>query len=97
MSHKSMKTIKKAPRNDLQAEWRAASLWGARMGYLRVYSESAKADVYREWLMMLSRCYNAEDPGYPFEGARGVRVCDRWNPAKGGSFEKFQNDLPLRF
>lgn len=30
---------------------------------------------------------------YQRYGARGVRVCDRWNPIEGGSFANFYKDL----
>jgi hypothetical protein len=27
---------------------------------------------------MISRCYDPQDPGYPYYGGRGIKVCDRW-------------------
>jgi len=37
---------------------------------------------------MLNRCRNKNDPKYKFYGARGIKVCDRWN-----SFENFYADM----
>lgn len=47
---------------------------------------------YVAWANMLSRCR----PGRPDSARyydRGVRVCDRWDPRKGGSFELFLTDM----
>jgi hypothetical protein len=42
---------------------------------------------------MLQRCYWPKQVGYKYYGGRGVEVCDRWNPAKGGSFANFLADM----
>lgn len=34
---------------------------------------------YRIWHSMRQRCSNPRDKGYPYWGARGITVCDRWN------------------
>jgi len=44
---------------------------------------------YRSWLAMLHRCYNPAVPGFPFYGAKGVTVCDRWRE----SFANFLEDM----
>lgn len=49
--------------------------------------------IYRA---MISRCYNKLNPAYENYGGRGVTVCDRWNPLRGGSFENFINDVGRR-
>jgi hypothetical protein len=51
---------------------------------------------YRSWRSMLHRCRNVNAPNYPQYGGKGVTVCDRWNPDKGGSFENFLEDLGER-
>lgn len=48
---------------------------------------------YISWNAMLSRCYNPKNNRYYRYGARGISVCNRWNPAKGGSFENFLADM----
>lgn len=45
------------------------------------------------WDNMLQRCYNPKNCNYKRYGARGITVCDRWNPKAGGSFENFLADL----
>lgn len=45
--------------------------------------------VYRAWRNMLDRCKNKCNTSYERYGARGVHVCDEWDPDKGGSFEAF--------
>jgi hypothetical protein len=49
--------------------------------------------IYRSWTSMLGRCRDKDDPYY---GGRGITVCDRWNPDKGGSFENFLADMGER-
>lgn len=34
--------------------------------------------LYRIWLQMKNRCYNAKTSRYPDYGGRGIRVCDEW-------------------
>jgi hypothetical protein len=52
--------------------------------------------TYASWRSMLTRCFNSENNTYRFYGAKGITICDRWNPAKGGSFENFLEDLGFR-
>lgn len=44
------------------------------------------------WCAMRQRCYNPRNKGYPYYGARGIRVCDRWLE----SFENFYADMGPR-
>lgn len=46
---------------------------------------------YRTWCAMRSRCNNAKIKHYAYYGARGIRVCDRWN-----SFVNFYLDMGAR-
>jgi len=48
---------------------------------------------YRAWEGLLQRCFNSNDSHYSGYGGRGITVCDRWNPEKGGSFQNFFADL----
>lgn len=54
-----------------------------------------KTPTYRSWRSMLIRCHNQSSVSFPNYGGRGVRVCDRWNPQAGGSFENFYVDQRL--
>lgn len=61
---------------------------------------------YRCWLKMRSRCTNPSDKSYNNYGARGIRVCDRWEifitfyadmkdrPRNKTSIERIDNDGP---
>lgn len=45
---------------------------------------------------MLQRCRNSNLPAWKNYGGRGITVCDRWDPAKGGSFDSFLADMGER-
>lgn len=34
--------------------------------------------LYAVWRTMINRCHNPKNKGYRFYGARGIRVCERW-------------------
>lgn len=51
---------------------------------------------HKVWAGMLERCYRRNSRDYPRYGGRGVTVCDRWNPAMGGSFQNFLEDVGPR-
>lgn len=67
--------------------------WARSEGHITGFPASHKAREFAQWVMMLSRCYNPVDLGYENEGGRGVKVCDEWNPARGGSFDNFYRDM----
>ena len=48
------------------------------------------------WKNMLQRCNNPNATNYKDYGGRGVTVCDRWDPTKGGSYENFISDMGYR-
>lgn len=50
---------------------------------------------YIAWRNMLARCKPGRHDACNYF-LRGVSVCDRWNPASGGSFENFLNDMGKR-
>ena len=52
----------------------------------------SKTPTYESWARMLSRC-NAQpgDRRWPFYGARGITVCERWK-----LFENFLADMGIR-
>lgn len=47
---------------------------------------------YSIWQMMKQRCRNPKNKRYPFYGARGISVCDRWEAA----FINFYDDMGNR-
>ena len=48
-------------------------------------------DGYTSWTNMRARCNNPTSDRYPFYGARGIRVCKRWD-----SFKSFMEDMGPR-
>lgn len=65
-------------------------------GHRRRSSDGKRSPTYQSWKSMIERCYLTTKDSYPNYGGRGVRVCDRWNPAAGGSFENFLKDMGPR-
>lgn len=51
---------------------------------------------YSVWNSMVSRCERYTSEAYKDYGGRGVSVCSRWSPTKGGSFENFLEDMGER-
>ena len=51
----------------------------------------ARKPLYNIWNLMQQRCYNKDNPGYEFYGARGIVVCDRWH-----TYEAFVEDMSPR-
>ena len=54
----------------------------------------SKHPLYPVWKTMNQRCRNKNTRHWEYYGARGINICDRWNPAAGGSFENFIKDMP---
>ena len=52
-----------------------------------------KSPEYQSWKAMLKRCKNPNHRSYHQYGGRGVKVCDRWDPAKDGGFNNFLVDM----
>lgn len=60
--------------------------------------------TYSSWSSMMTRCKNQKSKSYANYGARGIKVCERWNlfenflqdmgekPKKGMSIERINND-----
>lgn len=46
------------------------------------------SSIYRTWRAMIDRCHKPNDVNYPHYGARGIRVCDRWQ-----NFVNFLEDM----
>ncbi len=45
---------------------------------------------YNSWAGMRNRCNNKKNGKYPIYGARGIKVCERWN-----DFNNFINDMGM--
>lgn len=56
----------------------------------------SRTPTYKSWVSMLWRCRDPRDASYPRYGGRGITVCDRWDPRKGGSFLNFLADMGKR-
>jgi len=54
-----------------------------------------KHPLYRTYQGIKSRCYLKTSPAYPYYGARGITVCDRWRDPKTG-FKAFVEDMGSR-
>lgn len=53
----------------------------------------SKTRTYQIHEGMLRRCNCPQQAGYENYGGRGIKVCERWNPLLGGSFENFYEDM----
>lgn len=47
--------------------------------------------TYSAWIAMRRRCYGIQTKSYPYYGARGIKVCERWD-----DFENFRLDMGER-
>lgn len=65
----------------------------------------SRTAVYKVWASMIGRCCNPSDAAYPYYGARGISVSDKWKrsficfladvgprPSGGYSIERLNND-----
>jgi hypothetical protein len=59
-----------------------------RGGRIRHGHGNKRSREYRCWINMRARCNDSNKQAYKWYGARGIRVCDRWN-----SFENFLADM----
>ena len=44
----------------------------------RKYHGFSKTNIYSTYLQMIKRCIQPNHSNYPYYGARGIKVCDRW-------------------
>lgn len=51
---------------------------------------------WKSWMSIGDRCNSPNNKDYPNYGGRGIKICDRWNPAAGGSFGNFLEDMGRR-
>lgn len=58
--------------------------WNVRHGL-------TKSPTYRTWRSMKARCYNPQSLSFKYYGAKGIRICERWE-----SFDAFLEDMGER-
>jgi hypothetical protein len=84
----------------LQRELKVIRMTGKKYalkhGHSRRRCHGGFSPTYRSFRSMLVRVLNPNSDRYPYYGGRGISVCDRWNLAKGGSFENFLVDMGER-
>jgi hypothetical protein len=56
------------------------------------YWRAYRTPTYYSYSKMRERCYNPNHTSYPKYGARGIKVCERWN----GNFRNFLADMGER-
>jgi len=56
-----------------------------------LWGESEKHPLYKLWCGMRKRCNDPNSQNYPYYGARGIKVCERWN-----NFWSFIEDMGER-
>lgn len=64
---------------------------GCKMPGSMTHGYSRKPHIKKEytvWSNMLQRCNNPKNPGYIWYGARGIKVCERWE-----DFKNFYEDM----
>ncbi len=52
--------------------------------------------LFAVWKAMHARCYNPKNKKFNSYGARGIRVCERWNRSNPHGLENFLSDLGPR-
>jgi hypothetical protein len=60
----------------------------------RVHGRSQNDLTYKAWMLMRRKCYGVGADSWRTVGARGIKVCDRWEGIDG--FEKFLEDMGER-
>lgn len=58
----------------------------------RIKHGGSRSPEYHIWIDMKQRCLNPNEPNYKHYGARGVKVCQRWQ----NKFENFLEDMGRR-
>lgn len=62
---------------------------GCARSISKVKHGRSESRLYRIWAAMRARCRNKRNSAYRYYGARGIRVCERWDL----SFEAFLADM----
>lgn len=51
---------------------------GARLRKMYLRHGKSGTSIHNVWLTMRARCENPRSEKYPYYGARGIKVCERW-------------------
>jgi hypothetical protein len=65
--------------------------YGRQIGYMHGTHGMTDTPEYASWRGMKDRCQNKAHVAYKYYGARGIRVCKRWQ-----SFDNFFSDMGKR-
>lgn len=65
---------------------------GAIQGKLNATHGMSRTPTYIAWLEARKRCFNPKNKRYPYYGARGITMCQRW----AESFDAFLADMGKR-
>lgn len=60
-------------------------------GLFKTHGQAHKTAEWRVWTQMKIRCSRPNNPTYKYYGARGIKVCERWQ-----RFENFFEDMGVR-
>jgi len=66
-------------------------IWSRRYDLVRSMLDDCEMKdhyLYNTWKLLIHRCYNPLNSGFPLYGARGIEVCERWF-----SFKNFVDDM----
>lgn len=63
----------------------------SRYGFSSKKHGMSESGSYRSWCAMRLRCYNKNSTSYKWYGARGIKVCKKWE-----SFDSFYKDMGER-
>jgi hypothetical protein len=66
--------------------------WRQDTAALRAYKHGSaitESTEYRSWKHAKNRCQNSKNKAFKYYGARGIKICNRWNH----SFENFLKDM----
>lgn len=71
---------------------KSCGCWNREVAHRRFLSHGqSKTSIYSVWASMRNRCQNASVREFKNYGARGIKVCDRWQ-----KFENFLADMGQR-
>lgn len=57
-----------------------------------VTHDKSKLPIYKVWLVIRQRCVNPKCKEYKWYGARGIKMCERWN-----DFQLFYDDIGVNY
>lgn len=61
-----------------------------RKNYWAVKHDLSRSRIYRIWIGMRGRCNNPNACQYKYYGAKGIRVCEKWDSGVDGFLEFYK-------